>query len=317
MTNATMNHTNSTFELEPQRMSIFFGHITTWSFVVYLLISITGVVANVLLLLAIFKDPLKCFRDATTYLIVNLSLSDILNLVLAIEELFLLQTKYGSIYDLPPRVAVINYAVFEFTAFLTYPSIFALALERSLAIIYPLWHKVHITSSTSYIWLTTVWLFGFVVAGVNSVLLYREQINIAKYTLMLPSAFFSLFTLVFYCIACMSIEKQRLATRSNNSLSEIHRRSIEVRLRTQKQFLFTVFVVNIGLISALVPTVVMTYYIDTNLETMSMDNADPIFVGLSYTIDILLHLNYGANPFIYVWRIQKYRKTFLSLYWRK
>ena len=298
-----MNHTNSTFEFELESLTIlvFFGQITTWSFVVYLSISITGVFANVLLILAIFKDPLKCFRDATTYFIINMSVSDILNLLFAMEELFLSRTKYGSIDDLPPTVSYFNRAIFHFTAFLTYPSIFALGLERSLAIIYPLWHKVHVTPRTCFIWLTIVWLFSFIINGVEIIVLYKEQMRISKFILMLLCALFSGTTLVFYCIACMSVKQQSLAT-TNNSLSEAYRRTTEARLRTQKQFLFTVFIVNIGLISALVPTIVMTYYNASNWETVT-DNPNPVLVGVYCTIDILLCLNFAANPFIYVWRL--------------
>ena len=314
-----MNDSNSTYQLEPQCpetfMRIFFADITTWNFVVYLLISVTGTLANVLLILAFFKDPLKCYHDATSCFIINLSLSDLLNLLFSMEELILSRTQYGSIYGLPPLISTINWAIFEFAAFLTFPSTFVLALERSLAIIYPLWHKVHITPSTCYIWLTIVWLFCCVFAGVQFTLVYKDQLYITKYSLMLPSAFFSVLTLIFYCISCMSIQKQRLATRNENSISEIYRHSIEARLRTQNQFLFTVFIINTGLISALVPTIVITYYIDGNSEII--DKPSTVLVGLFHAVDILLHFNFGANPFIYIWRLQKYRKTFFAMYWRR
>ena len=43
-----------------------------------IMIGILGVVSNVLLLVAFIKDPLKCFRNSGTYLVMNLSLSDCL-----------------------------------------------------------------------------------------------------------------------------------------------------------------------------------------------------------------------------------------------
>ena len=43
-----------------------------------ILVGILGVVSNVLLLVAFIKDPLKCFRNSGTYLMMNLSVSDCL-----------------------------------------------------------------------------------------------------------------------------------------------------------------------------------------------------------------------------------------------
>ena len=43
-----------------------------------IIISIVAVVSNVLLLVAFIKDPLKCFRNTGTYLVMNLSASDCL-----------------------------------------------------------------------------------------------------------------------------------------------------------------------------------------------------------------------------------------------
>ena len=43
-----------------------------------LIIPILGGVSNVLLLVAFIRDPLKCFRNSGTYLVMNLSVSDCL-----------------------------------------------------------------------------------------------------------------------------------------------------------------------------------------------------------------------------------------------
>ena len=42
-----------------------------------LIFPIFGAVSNVLLLVAFIKDPLKCFRNPGTYLVMNLSVSDV------------------------------------------------------------------------------------------------------------------------------------------------------------------------------------------------------------------------------------------------
>ena len=41
-------------------------------------ISIFGAISNILLLFAFIKDPVKCFKNSATYLVMNLSVSDCL-----------------------------------------------------------------------------------------------------------------------------------------------------------------------------------------------------------------------------------------------
>ncbi len=41
-----------------------------------ILIGVLGVISNTLLLVAFRKDPLKCFRNSATYLVMNLSVCD-------------------------------------------------------------------------------------------------------------------------------------------------------------------------------------------------------------------------------------------------
>ena len=47
------------------------------------IISVLGVSLNVLLLVAILKDPLKCFRNSGTCLVMNLAVSDCLTCLVA------------------------------------------------------------------------------------------------------------------------------------------------------------------------------------------------------------------------------------------
>ena len=305
-----MNRNNSELSV-----TILFVSVTTWSFVVYSLISVLGIFANILLLLAIFKDPLKCFHDVTSIFIINMSLSDLVNLLFVIEEVLLSMTSFGNIHGLPSLVFRINWSAYEFTAFLTYPSLLVLSLERSLAIICPLWHRVHITRSVCYVWLTIVLLLCALYTGVNAVYLEKGQLEIAKYVLTLPTVCFSVSSLALSCVSCMLIQKQRWETRNNHSISEIHRHSIEARLKNHKQFLLTVFILNIGLVCALIPSIVITYYIDTNTELIR--NPSRRLLALLHVTNILLLLNFGANPLIYIWRLQKYRKTFLVMYGRR
>ena len=52
------------------------------------IISCIGILANLMLLIAFIKDPLKCFRNSATYLVGNLALSDLLVNVVTMTNTF-------------------------------------------------------------------------------------------------------------------------------------------------------------------------------------------------------------------------------------
>lgn len=149
-----------------QNCKLVLGEIKTWNFIVYILIALTGAVANVLLLLAIVKDPLKCFRNPMSWFIANLAFSDLLNALLNVEELCVALTSYESMLCLPGVTPIrINISVYIFVFALTFPSVFSLALERYFAIARPLWHKVHISPRVCRIWIALLWLVNLVYVG--------------------------------------------------------------------------------------------------------------------------------------------------------
>ena len=48
-----------------------------------LIVSLLGVTSNLLLLNAFIKDPLKCFRNSGSYLVIDLTVSDLLTCLIA------------------------------------------------------------------------------------------------------------------------------------------------------------------------------------------------------------------------------------------
>ena len=299
----------SSTELDPTDY-LLFGNRTTWSLTVYALISITGIIANVFLLLAIFKDPLKCFSTPTTYFIVNLAVSDLLNLAVCLTFVFLIQTKYGGLNELTWNITL---PLLETVFNLTFPSVFSLALERCLAVSRPLWHRVRITSRVCRIWLVAVWLFNLVFT-LTSIFMYKYIFSITQsifYGLM-----FLLITLFVYIFAYVSIRWQHKAMAADDTMSEQVRRTINARLKIQNRFLFTVFIINGILILCLLPK-----FIDYTCElgfgqSLSdiLNRSNTLRAVVLFGMDILFLINFAVNPFIYCWRLPKYRKTFFSFF---
>ena len=303
---------NSSKEEAIKFIPIFFAKTQLWSFVYYITVTTFAIFTNSLLIFAMLKDPLKCFPNATSIFVFHLAFSDLLISVMFMEESLMWLTNYGGIDGLPWPFRILNYLVFEVFFFSNMPSIFSLALERCLGIVFPLWHKVNITANVCYTWIAMIWVLGGVVVTIRfTFLIYflQEQMNvyIAKYTWgILITA-----TLICYLVGVITVRKRRLAVKKNTAISKVAQELAQVRLRNENRFLFTMFIIFVGFFVGVIPSMTTFWLLDVVWMT---NNAVALMCNIT---DMILLLNFAANTCIYLWRLPKYRKTFQVLYCNK
>jgi Na+/melibiose symporter-like transporter len=125
-----------------------------------------------------------------------------------------------------------------------------------------------------------------------------------------PSVFY-LTTVLVYLLAFVSIRRKHLSLETDTSKSEIIRQMIKLRLRNKNRFLTTVLIVNIILIFGMISTLIVWPLKDMVGEgTLSATTVAILF----HTADISFLINLASNPFLYIWRLPKYRKTFFNMY---
>lgn len=304
--NISSNITNSTETCD----TLFLGTIVPWNLTVCVAVIVTALISNVLLLFAMCKDPLKCFLNPTSYFIGNLAVVDLLNATFHLEELLLSQTMYKSTFCLPGIWSTIHSHIGVFVVFLTFPCVTILALERYLSVAHPLWHQVKVTTRLCDISVTVIWLLSLFFAGIS---FHHNFHVVVSFTIGFMSTFY-IATVVIYLLAYISIRKQRLTLITGNLESENMKRVLKIRLKNQSRFLTTILIVNMTLTFALFPSLlsgVWQYFLST---AVSSSNSLQVLYS---TCDICFLLNMAANPFLYIWRLPKYRKSFLVLYCKK
>lgn len=298
---------SETYEVENL---LFFSKLTTWNYVVFSVIILCGIVTNGLLLFAIHKDPLRCFRTPTAIFIFNLAVSDLLSNCINFTELLLpLVLKFGGMIVIPNLMGEILFFIYECLFFSTFPSVFGMAVERYLAVCRPLWHNVHVTRRVCYYWIIVIWLVIFGYTGTVTISIYFNA-DLTYY--IVQSCFSTLFfagTILIYILAMYSIRRKRQAI--DNITSEVVRHTTKVRLKNQNNFLNTILIVTLFMTLGLFPSITYLFTLDTTPENSI---AMKLLLG---TFDTFNLLNYAINPFLYFLRLQKYRKTFLVLYWKK
>ena len=100
------------------------------------IISIIGVVSNTLLLVAFVKDPLKCFRNSGTYLVINLAVSDNLK---CLNVPFYLITRDET--TITTSDLIIQYFSFCLST-VSFVSITSISIDRFLMVAYPIKHRI-------------------------------------------------------------------------------------------------------------------------------------------------------------------------------
>ena len=294
--------------------TILFAEPKLWSFVCFIFLSTTAVVANGLLMFAMIKDPLKCFGNTTSNFVLNLAISDFLNPLFFMEDSLLWLTKFGSVQGLPRTWMIINIGLFETMVLGNFISLFSLALERCLGIVLPLWHKVHVTQKVCRVWIAADWLLVTIFVFVRyTYSIYYNDEKIYQHLGIVPWLLIFLATILCYSIALLLVRRRQLPLKKNTSISDITFRSNQIRLRNENQFLSTIFIITIVLIFG-VALGLISHSVKYNIFTMSINE------DVTYLYDfanMLLLLNFTVNTFIYLWRLPKYRRTFQMLYCRR
>ncbi len=135
-------------------------------------ICILGVVANGLLLVAFFKDPLKCFRNSATYFVTNLSISDCLTC------LFALFFDITASYMTEENREIISFLVVSF-AIVSLVSLISISIDRFLMVAYPIKHRILMKGKVIVLCLAVIWIFGCSLSGITP--LFGRQNKIYLY----------------------------------------------------------------------------------------------------------------------------------------
>ena len=245
-----------------------------------------------------YKNPLKCFRNPTSFFIANLGIADLLNsksysVTDSVRNHFLFSRRLGN--DSPRS----NWLYFSFN----FPKRYCPGVGTIYA------HEVTVTFRRCYTWIAVVWLAKFIYTGITVISVAQDKSSLSIVLTLYLSVFY-LTTILIYFLAFVSIRKQRYLLSTDVTKSEMARRMLELRLRNQNRFLSTWLIINIVLTFGLISTIISLYlqyrqYVSKTEGTMD--------VWLPVT-NILLFLNTAANPFLYIWRLPKDRKTFSVMY---
>ena len=267
---------------------------STYVYLPVIIISIIGAVSNILLLIAFIKDPLKCFRNSGTYLVMNLSVSDCLSCIF-----------YS--FNFCSKTNLIVYFLKRWWPGVSLISITSISIDRFLIVAYPIKHRVLIKGKVIVLWLAAIWIMSSVFAA---------STTFSKRSMLIRESVFGIFTVVImvlssilYFSTCYKLKKQsRNTTLQNPTESRAH----EIRTLKEKRFFKTIMIIACVAFVCTVPA--MLFFIFDKFKPLREDIAyEAVFMLLLF----IFRINFAVNPLIYFLRLPNYRKTFHAIYCRR
>lgn len=265
---------------------------------------------NILLLMLIRMDPLKCFNKPTTPFIVGLAVADLLT-GLTTEPFFAIY--YYARYFNPsrtvsPEVMLLHRAgQFASTVAISSSFLIVLALSWSqyIAVAFPHRYSTWITRKRVKICVCGSWVYFFCFSLLQFAKI--DLMSFLKADLVLHPTLFSAALLVTIILLYKSfqqeIQRKRSFVRSKSDHENKARKEAE---NIERQFtIVTIYLAGILLVSVLPHVVIQYVYL---YGTFSV--RDHLYLSICIRLrDLLLFLKVALDAFIYAWRLKNYRQT--------
>ena len=276
-------------------------------------LAIITVISNGLLLVAIWKDPLKCFKTAPTYFVVGLSLADITT-GLTVEPFF--ATYYFMHYfqgNKALKVASLYQAGSTISSVaICYSFLIVLALSWSqfIAIRWPHKYKTIVTKRNviAFIFASFLYLLAFTLTLQYTGLL--DEVTFLKLQLALHASFLSVNLMVISLLLFFAF-RHRVSSRAASASTRNNAASKQEKI--ERQFTaVAMYLAAILLLAALPHVCIAQLYLYLE-PSVSPEVKSNLIIALRVS-DLLLFLKVCLDPFVYAWRLPPYRRTLHEIF---
>ena len=274
-----------------------------------IIVSPMTIVANSLLLVTFLVDPLKIFRNPTSYFLIGLAIVDLLTALIQ-EPIY--ATCFMLMYFQHPSWTKCK-SWMKFTAYFSaFPIsisasiVFAFTLTQYIVVASPLRYGRMITKKKALLSVVAMYLYHtlFCCLPLMGVPLKTKQaidLFFHRYTVVLV-------TIVVYIILHYTMKKKMTAGRSLQSEEGRH-------VQVQRSFVRINVVLLIIMIMFFVPSVLLMtirFFLD---DIFTARYGIRVLV-VNLMTDNLLYLKFLFDPIVYAWRMSKYRKSLKSTVYR-
>lgn len=271
-------------------------------------LSAVTTMANAALLWTIFRDSRRLLETPPSLLIANLCVSDLAvgliagNLV-GVKDVY----RYQGL-DVPVLLDLIIRLGLGLSLFVSSGSIIALSCDRYIAVMHPLKYRSTMTKEKvryciALIWLVAVTVFFLPLTNVPEEIF---KIVYAHTHASLPAILLT----IMYCKVFLAFGKRKRELKDAGITSSMRSKQA---LDREKNMVVTILIV-----LALFYVTVLPEFVALHLmQFCESCKRSLLFRQLEVVFSRFLFLNSAMNPFVYAWRLPKYRHVFLRYRSRK
>ena len=264
---------------------------------------VVATVANFLVILAVFLDPNKDLRSPFNYFVGNLALADLV--------VGLLSSPLAAVYLIHEGLKLHN-QVFRSLRHMTYfisctaslLSLTALALDRYVAITYPLHYRTKLSPIRAFLFSCLVWIVSILLCLVYFIVGYDKFRFVFANTAVVVTIEAMIFTNVkiFKYLRCQVVQWDALHDSTDENLA------MKQAVKREKKITKTLLIILALFLAFYLPSCICIYII--NLCT----TCNCVFIHWVQDIQfVLVMMNSCVNPFVYAYRLESYRKAFKSI----
>ena len=264
--------------------------------------SAVTVVSNAILLFIIYRDPQQSFRTAPSFLIANLSASELL---LGIFVVFPVALRDVLRYlQLPLSHAgllkAIIYIVLSTMLFVSRSTLIAMSLTCYIAISNPMFYRTRITERRIKILIASIWIVALPIS-----FLPATNLSEKTYTLIYLHTHVSLPAIVLtlaYINVFRAFSRHKQDARVSFKNSRMNRRHTLAREKNMAITVITILVLFFMTSIPLYTTLHLLYLCETCQKSVTFHKIDVV-------VSRLLFVSSSIDPFIHAWRVPKYRRA--------
>lgn len=291
-----------------------YRHVELASAIILCILSPVTVVSNALLLTAIYRDPLRCFRTPMTYFIVGLAVVDLLTGML-VEPLFAtyyfadfadFRQKPSPDYQLVHRIGGI---ISTITITVSFFIVLALSVCQYIAVTYPHQFKKIVSKNRvlGFLTLSCIYITSFCMLQFTGI----DHATYLKIDLVIHPTLISVILVVVQVILFASFNRHLKHSHSLHKKASLNhsvqKRTSYKKRHSERQFtVMTFYLTAILLASASLHIVVLYIYLFRKPKT-KVENIN-IHIGLRIS-DLMLFIKVALDIFIYAWRLPSYRRA--------
>lgn len=305
-----------------------FEKVSISSSVFLSIVALATVIINGISLYAIYKDPLKCFRNPFSVFITGILVSDFLT-GLVVEPVFVASyTLWLTDVNINDYVKVIRSsqilsAVTINTSFLT---VLALAVAQLIALRFPSLYNRAVKTPYAVLGIVAIWIYAILFAVIPEMAKISIEVyfmvDLILHTTLISVALVIIYIFIYFVFRRAMRRHQEASDHGNDpeqtpqpNLDEEHTEDNYPSPPTQstsndkieKDFLMGSFIVIVILMVTVWPFTICLY-VWLFRPYGNMDFFIKDYIALIFFDDILF-LKFFLDPLVFVWRLPKYRKA--------